>query len=313
MLRWLLTLTVALFVLWDGQSPGRADDVRLRVMSFNIWQGGEAGGQPLEQTVEVIRRAQADIVGVQEAHGREVDGVRIDNGPFLAEQLGWHYQPQTSRRGILSRFPIDSASAGQHGVVIDCGSGVALYFFNVHFAASPYQPYQLLSIPYGDFPFITRAEEAVDWANRARGDQVTGLLKELQQPITDGHTVVLTGDFNEPSALDWTKRAQRAGRCPIPVSYPTTQRVMHVGLRDTFRVTHPDEVRDPGFTWTPTTSSDDPKDHHDRIDFVFATGVRARIESCQVVGEHKATADIVVRPWPSDHRAVVTTLLISSP
>jgi endonuclease/exonuclease/phosphatase family metal-dependent hydrolase len=48
----------------------------LRVMTFNIWVGGESGGQPLDQTAKVIQAAKADVVGVQECCGEERDGMR---------------------------------------------------------------------------------------------------------------------------------------------------------------------------------------------------------------------------------------------
>jgi exonuclease III len=79
-------------------------------------------------------------------------------------------------------------------------------------------------------------------------------------------------------------------------------------MRDAFRTVHPDEVARPGWTWTPTTRPDDPKDRHDRIDFVFFAGRGVAVKHCSIVGEAKESADIVVQPYPSDHRAVVATI-----
>ena len=45
-----------------GQSAPEA----VRVMSYNLWHGGDAGKKPLDQTVAVIQKSQADIVGLQE-------------------------------------------------------------------------------------------------------------------------------------------------------------------------------------------------------------------------------------------------------
>lgn len=306
----ILVLSSIWFCVSVEPPAAAAEEMLLRVMTFNIWQGGEAGGQPLSQTAEVIRQARADVVGVQETHGREKNGVRTDNGNALADQLGWHYQPQAGRIGVLSRFPITAAAGRKHGVTIEYSPGRSLSLVNVHFAASPYQPYQLLSIPYGKYPFITTESAAIEWAERARGDEVDRVLEELHPLLSEGTPVLLTGDFNEPSYLDWTERSRSAGLCPLAVRYPTTQRIAATGLRDTFRTVHSDEVRSPGYTWTPTTSVDDPQDHHDRIDFVFASQPRIEILSCQVVGESNQAADIVVTPWPSDHRAVVTTVRV---
>ena len=76
------------------------------------------------------------------------------------------------------------------------------------------------------------------------------------------------------------------------------------GFVDAFRVVFPDEVAKPGFTWTPSTEPTDPEDHHDRIDFVFARAPKLEVLSAGIVGEKAPEADIVVTPWPSDHRAV---------
>jgi len=122
--------------------------------------------------------------------------------------------------------------------------------------------------------------------------------------------VILTGDFNEPSCLDWTEKSRLANVCPIVVDYPATRRIGNVGMVDSWRATHPNEVTDQGLTWTPLTSRDDPADHHDRIDFIFASADSIDILDCEVMGEHANTADIVVTPWPSDHRSVVATVTI---
>jgi exodeoxyribonuclease III len=40
--------------------------------------------------------------------------------------------------------------------VVELSDG-RLYVFNIHLGASPYQPYQLLGIPYGNAPFLETA------------------------------------------------------------------------------------------------------------------------------------------------------------
>ena len=179
--------------------------------------------------------------------------------------------------------------------------------FNVHLSHAPYQPYQLLKIPYADAPFIKTAEEAVSEARKARGGQVQSLLGDLKPALTKGQAVFLTGDFNEPSHLDWTERAAVAGKVPLAVKYPSTFGVVEAGMRDAFRTRFPDEVARPGWTWTPLTTPDDPKDRHDRIDFVLYGGTEMKVNECQILGEATPAADVVVKPYPSDHRAVAAT------
>jgi endonuclease/exonuclease/phosphatase family metal-dependent hydrolase len=123
----------------------------------------------------------------------------------------------------------------------------------------------------------------------------------------------VTGDFNEPSHRDWTAAAAAANRCPLCVEWPTTKAVEDAGFVDALRSAHPDPVRRPANTWTPTSPPTDPNDRHDRIDFVFVRGANARVKSVEIVGEAAEFADIVVKRYPSDHRAVVAEIELVPP
>lgn len=46
----------------------RAAGVELRIMSFNIWNGGLSGGYPIEHTAKAILASGADVVGLQGKH-----------------------------------------------------------------------------------------------------------------------------------------------------------------------------------------------------------------------------------------------------
>jgi endonuclease/exonuclease/phosphatase family metal-dependent hydrolase len=289
-------------------APAQADAAEtLRVMTFNLWQGGEEGKQPLSQTVKVIEAAKADLVGLQETGGLERFGLRPDNARRIAAKLGWHYVDQGGGTGVISRYKIDRQTAAKLGVRVELPSGKKVWLFNVHFAHAPYQPYQLLKIPYADAPFIETAEQAVLEARKARGSQVAALLGEIKTIHEEKTAVLITGDFNEPSLLDWTKSVHQEGRCPATVRWPTTAAVEETGFTDAYRQLHPDPLKQPGYTWTPITAEDDRKDRHDRIDFVFV-GPGVKVSSAEIVGERTERADIVVKPYPSDHRAVVATV-----
>jgi endonuclease/exonuclease/phosphatase family metal-dependent hydrolase len=306
--QWSRGLALLCLLIWcRGSSLCAAE---LRVMSFNLWHGGHAGKQPLPQTVEVIRAAKADIVGLQETHGFSTNGVTPDSGRRIAEILGWHYFDQGGHTGIASRFPILTNTPRKYGAMVRLPSGRKVRMFNAHLMHAPYQPYQLLKIPYADAPFIKTADEAVRAAREARGEQIERLLSDLKPALASGEAVFLSGDFNEPSHQDWTQRAAYAGKCPLPVPFPSTRAVEDAGLRDAFRTMFPDEVQETGWTWTPTTDPTDPKDRHDRIDFVFFAGNGVKLTKCEIVGEDSRFADILVTPYPSDHRAVVATLTV---
>jgi endonuclease/exonuclease/phosphatase family metal-dependent hydrolase len=282
----------------------------VRVMTFNIWVGGESGKQPLDQTAKVIQAAHAHIVGIQESSGAKRGGKRPNNARIIAEKLGWQFFSQDSSTSIATRHKIVGHTPKKWGAEIELPSGRRVWLFNAHFAHAPYQPYQLLRIPYEDAPFIDSAEAAIREANRTRGYQVAAMLAEIEAIRHAGAAIFVTGDFNEPTPLDWTDAACHAGRCPVAVKWPTAAAILHAGFTDTYRASHPDPLTAPGHTWTPTTASTDPTDRHDRIDFVLVSGPNARIAKSEIVGEHPDHADIVVTPYPSDHRAVVATVTL---
>lgn len=310
----LLAITL---VCASSRAVGAEDaPVAVRVLSFNIWVGGEAGKQPLDRTVEVIKQSRADVVGLQETGGNAPKGEpHPDRAAEIARRLGWHYLDQGGRTGILSRFEIVASTPKKWGVKLALPSGRQMYAFNVHLAHSPYQPYQLLDIPYGDAPFIKTEAEAIQFARDSRGEQVAEMLAEVKAVGSEGLPITLTGDFNEPSHRDWTEAAAKAGLCPLKVEWPNTKAVEDAGFVDALRIIHPDPVKSRAVTWTPITKPDDPKDHHDRIDFVFVAGLAdpaKSVKSAQIVGESAEFADIVVSPYPSDHRAVVAELELTA-
>ena len=60
----------------------------------------------------------------------------------------------------------------------------------------------------------------------------------------------------------------------------------------------------PGFAWTPLPS---PDEVFDRIDLVYYAGAGIVPTEVAIVGEDAANADIVIDPYPSDHRGVAAT------
>jgi endonuclease/exonuclease/phosphatase family metal-dependent hydrolase len=296
-----------------------SEEIEVTAMSFNIWGGGANEKKPIDETVAAIEAAGADIVGVQETQlegspcTAEFCPPKGDSvAQELADALGYEvYEQETENEAlwanaILSRFPIEGPTPNDLGVELDV-DGRSVYAFNVHLDDAPYQPYQLLDIKYGKAPFIDTAEQAVASAEETRGAAIELLRDDLAQ-ADDADAAFVFGDFNEPSGRDWTAEAVAAGNQPIEVDWPSSQAIEDEGFVDAYREVHRDPVEKPAFTWTPTSKPTVKWDHHDRIDFVFARGDDLEVKESSIVGESDATAEIVVDPWPSDHRAVVATV-----
>ena len=269
-------------------SPALAE---VRVMSFNIWLGGEQ--VDLGQVIAGIRASGADVVGLQEAEGRTRE---------IADALGWPYADE--RMQIISRLPLLTPpdSAGRY-TLVQVRPGAVFALANVHLPSDPYGPE---AVRDGATPEDVRQLE-----EETRLPVLQPVLAHVPALEAAGIPFVLTGDFNTPSSLDWTAAVAAArDQVAFPLAWPVSEAAFAAGLQDTFRAAHPDPVARPGLTWTPGYPSPTlrPGETLDRIDWVLASG-KVEVLDSQVVGEgENPDVDIAVMPYPSDHRGVVSTL-----
>jgi len=276
----------------------------LKVLSFNVWSGeGTAAGR--DKLREIMQTSGADIIGVQE----------LDNaaGVSIAAAMGFHYYQQSGGDiQVISRYPITSSASGNLGVKIELSPGQNIWLFNAHLAAYPYQPYDLRD---GALPMNEAAVIAA--ADSARGGGTTSYLNSMASALSSGAPIFFTGDFNEPSHLDWTAAAAAATSRPydLKVEYPTSKRIVDAGMTDSFRAIYPDEVAKPGYTWTPgypypTLDSDEV---HDRIDVIYHRGRGVTATAAATIGpvDGNPNTDIAVAGYNADHRAVLATYSLS--
>ncbi|MEU6353766.1 HAD-IA family hydrolase [Streptomyces sp. NPDC047072] len=248
---------------------------RLRVMSWNLWYGGTKVRDHRAKQLKVIAETDADVVGLQETY----DGAAED----LAEALGWFHHRAGTNLGIVSRYPItavlgdpDVGFYGAAGARIAVGER-EVEVWTVHLDYEAYGPYDGTSV-----------HEGVRLAQ----------MRDTLRRIGDAAPVVLVGDFNCPSHLDWPD-----------VEWPVTKAAEEAGFRDSFREARPDAVRDPGYTWSPVHAEPEPQD---RIDFVLHRGLRVLDSRTYVRGTPRTWPDVEDNDWPSDHAAVITTFSLGS-
>jgi endonuclease/exonuclease/phosphatase family metal-dependent hydrolase len=292
-----LSLAVALSLLVSpapAQAPRPSDFAELRVMTFNIWRGGEQ--VDLDRVIEAIRAAQADVVGIQEAEG---------NLRAIADGLGWRYADE--RLQVVSRYPLIDPPDGQ-GIYtfVELRSGRIVAMANVHLPSDPYGPD---AVRDGASPDSLRVLERA-----MRLTPISPWVRVLPELAKRSIPVVLTGDFNSPSPADWTAAVARVrAQVKFAFDWPATSAVLQAGLRDSYREVHRDPVRRFGLTWTPGYPSPRlrPNETFDRIDYVFAAGP-VRTLASRIVGEPGGPdVDVPVARWPADHRAIVSTFQVT--
>lgn len=283
----------------SGAALPAVDGPKLRLLCMNLWVGGRRGlatpEESIQRTLDVLRAADADVIALQEHDGL---------ADFYAQALGMVATVQDRSTAVLSRWPVLGTSPTKWGVQLDAPDFGPLWVFDAHLPAAPYQPYQLAGIEYHGGRFVTNAAEAITEARLARGEPALRLLRELSAALASGEPVLLAGDFNEPSHLDWTAQCVEAGLREHAVEWPTSRLFTETGLIDTFRAVHPDPVRRPGFTWTPRPGT---RDVMDRIDLVYVSPQLIPVRT-DVLGELGPMTDLALDPWPSDHRAVRAVL-----
>jgi len=238
-------------------------------------------------------------------------------GQQVANALGWHYWQQSGGGiQVVSRFPIIGASSGGLGVEIQLQPGRNVWLFNAHLSAYPYQPYDLRDDWEADGDLDMDEADVIAQANAARGGQVTNYLNDMTEAIISGLPMFLTGDFNEPSHLDWTQEAADATARPFDfeVAWPASTRLADAGWVDSYRAVRPDELTDPGYTWTPGTPPPTiaHDEVHDRIDFVYHQGRGIEAVAARTLGidSGNVNTDIAVAGYNSDHRAVAVDFTI---
>ena len=293
--------TLASAACWLVPALALAAETNVSVFTYNaeVFNSSSA-------TSNVIQQVDADIVGLQERSVFFFGGFSASD----AAALGYYYHEFASTAAnlnsldtaVLSRFPIVETYAD--GVKLELATDSFAYVFDVHLEPFPYQPYDISD------GLITTEAQAIAAASAARGAGMASVLSQMSVPLSTGDPVFLVGDFNEPSHLDWTQAAANAGLNLGfgAVDWPTSTDAESAGLLDAFREVRPDEVGDPGETWTPDPGVDEV---HDRIDRIYFAGNDLAVTDTEIVGESAANADLVVSPWVSDHRGVVADFLIS--
>lgn len=260
----------------------------LRVMSWNLWYGGTKVDDHREKQLKVIAETGADVVGLQETYG--------NSAAELAEALGWHHHQAGPNLGVISRYPItarlgdpDVGFYGGTGVRIRLETGLEVDVWSAHLDCAPYGPYE------ARFDGLPEAELIAHEGVRL------GQMREILRRIADSTPVVLVGDFNTPSHLDWPE-----------VEWPVTKVTEEAGLRDSYREVHPDPVGSPGHTWSPIHAEHEDgsgrPEPQDRIDFVLYRGRGLRVLDSRVVvsGTIRVWPEVAANGWPSDHAAVLT-------
>ncbi|KAF4587841.1 DNase I-like protein [Ophiocordyceps camponoti-floridani] len=284
------------------RSSGSSLVDRIGVLSFNMWHGGSQVNDYHRKQVRYLASSNVDIVGLQESNGGHA--VR------LGQALGWDSW-QGRDVGIISRYPIverfDLTQAGGAVRIALDGDASQIIAWNAHLGYTPYGPYDFC------YDHMTVEEVMKNEAVSGRTPQIIEIMDRMKTHIADSDRVpvLLTGDMNAPSHLDWTE-ATRSQHCNVgAVPWPSSEEPIKGGLIDSYREVHKDPAADPGITWSPIQLENDGRPEPlDRIDFVYHKGLKVVDSVREVVGKPEPEPNHWDNEWTTDHAAVRSTFQV---
>lgn len=312
-------------------------------LTLNTWQEGTSVPNGLLKIRDIIINTSPDIVAFTEVRN-------YNNEDWTSKMLSELVQEGHDYVGkfiggdvsIISKFPIKSSSLIYDGegsiamfevqlsdrsILVACAhldyKHYACYLPRGYNGGTP--DWKLnddgtgLPLPITDLSIILEYNQ-----KSKRDEQITAFIKATK---AETRPVILIGDFNEPSYLDWTIGTKNMyDHHNTVINWPITKDLLDNGFIDAFRAYYPDEVTHPGMTWPSfvdglgSTSWTPLADERDRIDYIMYKGAGINTSFASIVGPKKVYAYGTVDSsmldttlasdleWPSDHRGVLAIL-----
>jgi endonuclease/exonuclease/phosphatase family metal-dependent hydrolase/UDP-2,3-diacylglucosamine pyrophosphatase LpxH len=344
----LLFLTLCAFLL---VSCWQEKEVELKVLQLNTWYGGERVPEGLQGMIDIIDRTNPDIVLLCEVHKLNMSKSSLPQQ--LMEELGkrgktYYSDGKEVHTGVLSKYKMENTSVliptpERNRTTVKTfltvnGRTVVVYSTHLdHLNYATYLPrgYSGTTWQKIDAPVIN--PDSILVANRKswRDETIRGFLADAATEVAEGHIVILGGDFNEPSHLDWQADTKdiRDHRGAV-VNWDVSQMLQGAGYVDSYRSLYPNALTHPAFTWPAGNVSAKLRDlyftpdadERDRIDFIYyhpQPGVK--LTNAGIVGPSASvdhgvitpsdSKDIFIEPesvWASDHKGNLATFRIAS-
>lgn len=332
-------------LIWLCINAVQAKGVEIKVLQMNIWQEGTMVKGGFEAIADEISRLEPDIVMFSEVrnyHGK----MFISRILHALKERGKTYYGENSPLdvGILSKYLIEKQapnrpSEGDAGSVLKAririnGQTVVVYSAHLdytHYACYLPRGYSGVTWKKLDTPVTDRIK--VEKANREsmRDEAIFHFIEDSKKE--KGNIILLGGDFNEPSHLDWNEKTKDLwDHHGTIVRWDCSTMLMEAGFKDAYRTKYPNPVTHPGFTF-PSDNKGVPEqklswapeaDERDRIDFIYyMPSKRIKLKDAVIVGPAQSiirgkrmeenSNDRFIEPlnvWPTDHKAVMVIFCI---
>ena len=333
----LLLILLSLSLSVSAIARGTTD---FTVLQWNIWQEGTMVPGGYDAIVNEIARLQPDFVTFSEV--RNYNGTRFNDRMVrsLAEKGCTYYSFLSYDTGLLSKYPIKDSTIvyplhDDHGTIHrllteNDGQEYAIYTAHLDYLSDAY--YNVRGVDgstWKEIPIPTSVAEVLTINDASfRDDAIRNFIRQAKEDVAQDRIVILGGDFNEPSHLDWIRETKDLyDHQGLIIPWTVTLLLDNAGFIDSYRELYPDVLAYPGFTfpsdnelmptnkltWAPKA------DERERIDYVYYyphDGLELR--SIEIFGPEASicrnervaseSKDKFIAPlgvWPTDHKGLL--------
>lgn len=323
-----------------------ANKKELSVLQFNIWQEGTMIENGFDGIVDNIIEVNPDMVTFSEVRNYNKTDFITRLITELEKKGSTYYGDFSESTGIISKYPIleqtviypyknDQGSILKAIIKIE-NITIALYSAHLdykHYAC--YLPRGYSGETWEKLEKPITNPDSILTANRKskRLEAIEEFIIDAKNEIKKEHIVILGGDLNEPSHLDWQENTKNLwDHNGAIVEWDCSKTLYLHGFKDAYREHFPDVINYPGFTF-PSNNSDAPvskltwapdADERERIDFIyFYPTQNITLKDVSLVGPSSSivrsqrmeedTNDKFITPksvWPTDHKAVLSIFIL---
>ena len=298
------TILISLLGLFLMISPVKSQKTTFKVMAWNILHGGNDIENGPENVAKIIKEIDPDIVLMVETYGSGPYIAKFNDYNFhLVAKKGTKLDDKSVNLSIYSKFPFGERIDTEYPFFLG-GIEVFIKKKKIRFFSNwfHYQPWNNKPENMGK-----TSEELLEWEKTEhRYNMIQKVLPYFNKYAkqSDSIPIIVGGDMNSPSHLDWGKKTKKIHKGLI-VPWYSTKVFEDLGFKDSFRDENPNPIKYPGITWDHKE-----RDDSQRIDYVFYKGRNLKtIESktyMQFINEDIKINSKIFK-YPSDHGIVVTT------
>ena len=301
MMKTLRTLILIQALIFCGDFYAQKET--FKVMAWNILHGGNDIENGQQNVVKIIREINPDVILMVETYG---------SGPYIAKELGYNFHliaqrgtaldDQSVNLSVFSKFPFGERIDTDYPFFLG-GTEIIIHDVKMHFFSNWFH-----YLPWNNEPekMGKTVEELLEWEKTEhRYKMIQKVLPYFNKYASqsDSIPVIVGGDMNSPSHLDWSEKTKKIHN-NLVVPWYATKVFEDMGYTDSFREKNPNPLKKPGITWDNKTRNDS-----NRIDYIFYKGKNLKaIKSDSYMAFFNEPIKINDKKiiYPSDHGIVVT-------